>query len=320
VANGAAASFVLGQADLTKRQPNDDDQDGVSDATPTARTLSQPVKALVSQGRLFVSDGGNHRVLIWDSIPTSSFTPADHVVGQPDFVHGAADDADGDGTPDATPSSRTFNFPSGMEVADGRLYVVDQNNNRVLIWNSIPQSNGVVANQVLGQIDFTSKSTGTSDYQMNGPGDVAVGGGRLYVADTINHRVLGWNSAPPAFGLADFVLGQPGFVTATSAAGATGMFWPTALHASDVQLFVADYGNSRVLVFDALPTTIQPAADKVIGQADFVNTAPNDDDQDGTSDGAPSGRTLSQPQGLGALGTNLYVTDGNHRILIFAGP
>jgi len=82
----------------------------------------------------------------------------------------------------------------------------------------------------------------------------------------------------------------------------------------------SDYGSNRVLGFDSLPTTIQAAADKVIGQADLVNTAPNDDDQDGMSHATPSGRTLAQPRGLGALGTNLYVTDGNHRILIIAGP
>jgi len=320
-ADGASASFVLGQADFTHHHPNDDDQDGVADAAPSARTLSGPTKVVVSQGRLFVADSGNHRVLVWDSIPASSFVPADHVVGQVDFTHAAADDEDGDGAPDATPSARTFNYPSGLEVADGLLYVVDTNNNRVLIWESIPQSNGVPADRVLGQNDFASNAPGTSDVQLRGPGDVAVGGGHLYVADTLNHRVLVWNVAPPPFGLADWVLGQPQFTTMLSAAGSTGMFWPTALHASDAQLFVADYGNNRVLVFDVLPTSIQPPADRVLGQSTFANVTPNDDDQDGTQDATPSGRTLSGPFGVGALGNRLYVTDGtqNHRVLVFEG-
>ena len=319
-ADGATAAFVLGQGDFTHHHANDDDQDGASDATPSRRTLSLPTKVVVAQGRLFVADSGNHRVLVWDSIPTASFVPADHVVGHADFVHGAADDEDGDGAPDPTPSARTFNYPSGIAVADGHLYVVDQNNNRVLIWDSIPSSNGVPADRVLGQLDFTSRTAGTSDYQLRGPGDVAVGGGRLYVADTLNHRVLVWNVAPPPFHLADVVLGQPGFVTMNSAAGATGMFWPTAVHASDFQLFVADYGNNRVLVFDVPPTAIQQAADRVLGQSDFGHAAPNDDDQDGAADATPSGRTLSGPLGVGGLGTRLYVTDGNHRVLVFQSP
>jgi hypothetical protein len=318
--DGAAASFVLGQADFTHHHPNDDDQDGASDAAPSARTLWLPLKVAVARGRLFVVDSGNHRVLIWDSIPTSSFVPADHVVGQRDFVHGAADDGDGNGAPDPTPSAGAFNAPGGVAAADDHLYVVDVNNNRVLIWESIPESNGLPADRVLGQPDFASNSAGTSDFQLRGPGDVAVGGGHLYVADTLNHRVLVWNSAPPPFHLADSVLGQPHFVAMLPAGGSTGMFWPVALHASDFQLFVADYGNNRVLVFDTLPTIVQQPADRVLGQSTFVNVTPNDDDQDDMADATPSGRTVSGPFGVGGLGKRLYVTDGNHRVLVFHSP
>jgi hypothetical protein len=297
--DGAPATFVLGQTDLGSNTPG-----------TSATKLRYPLKAVVARGKLFVADGSNSRVLIWNGLPDSNGEPADVVVGQPDFSS-------------STPATTRAGLagPSGIAVADGRLYVADTNNHRVLVWDSIPTSNGQPADRVLGQVDFTSGGAGTSDYQLNGPGDVAVGGGKLFVADTLNHRVMGWNTAPPPFGLADFVLGQPGFVTAIPAAGADGMFWPIGVHASDSQLFVADYGNNRVLVFDTLPTmTLGETADKVLGQSSFTNVAPNDDDQDGTP-GAASARTMNNPTGVSGLGSRLFVTEaGNHRVVVFESP
>ena len=41
--------------------------------------------------------------------------------------------------------------------SDGtHLFVADYDNNRVLIWNNIPTSNGQAANMVLGQPNMTS--------------------------------------------------------------------------------------------------------------------------------------------------------------------
>ena len=40
--NFTAADIVLGQNDFTRNTRNDDNQDGVQDATPTARTLNLP--------------------------------------------------------------------------------------------------------------------------------------------------------------------------------------------------------------------------------------------------------------------------------------
>lgn len=308
-ATGASASFVLGQPDFASNTPG-----------TSSSKFDLPLKTVVAGGRLFVIDLGNSRVLIWDRLPTSN-VPADHVVGQATFSSAVANDDDQNGTSDATPSARTLSGPSGLAVAGGRLYVADTNNNRVLIWDSIPSSNFVPADRVLGQLDFVSNGTGTSDYQLNSPIDVAVGGGHTFVADTVNHRVLAWNSAPPAFGIADLVLGQPGFITSAAGAGPTGLTFPDAIHASDSQLFIADYSNNRVLVYDAHPTVIQQPPDRVLGQSNFTNTQPNDDDQNGVPDATPSARTFREPTGISALGKRLFVTEhGNNRVLIFESP
>ena len=47
--------------------------------------------------------------------------------------------------------------------SDGsKLLVCDKDNNRVLIWNTVPTTNGQPADVVVGQTDFTSSGFGTS--------------------------------------------------------------------------------------------------------------------------------------------------------------
>lgn len=71
------ASVVLGQTDFTSI---------ARAVTPTARTMYLPT-AVASDGvRLVVADSGNNRVLIWFRIPASNDTPADVVLGQPNFT------------------------------------------------------------------------------------------------------------------------------------------------------------------------------------------------------------------------------------------
>ncbi len=57
---------MLGQGDFTHVRENDDDQDGVSDAAPTARTLSYPTGVALWGNQLFVTDYRNNRYLIFD--------------------------------------------------------------------------------------------------------------------------------------------------------------------------------------------------------------------------------------------------------------
>src|SRR5436190_11248773 len=69
------------------------------------------------------------------------------VVGQSDFT-----------TNNTGTTSSTLNGPRGVAICNGKLIVVDINNNRVLIWNSIPTSNNQAADVVVGQPNFTSST------------------------------------------------------------------------------------------------------------------------------------------------------------------
>jgi len=127
---------VLGQADFTRTVANDDDQDGTGDETPSARTMYYPYMLACNGNQLVVADGYNHRVLIWNTFPTTDFAPADVVLGQSDFDFSAYNDDDQDGVEDETPSARTFYFVSGLLLHGRHLYVMDNGNNRVLVFEA----------------------------------------------------------------------------------------------------------------------------------------------------------------------------------------
>ena len=78
-------------------------------------------------------------------------------------------------------------FPAGIAFdSSNALYIADLSNNRVQKY-VVGASNGTT---VAGSVNATR---GTSVAELWGPYDIAVGpSGDVYVADTINHRVMLW--------------------------------------------------------------------------------------------------------------------------------
>ena len=97
-------------------------------AAAFAQTFATGQAARASDGvHLVVADTDHNRVLIWNHIPSSNNVPADVVVGQKDFVSV--------GIPGDTPIAQSMRGPQGVWLQNGKLYVVDTQNNRVLIFN-----------------------------------------------------------------------------------------------------------------------------------------------------------------------------------------
>ena len=204
--NGAAADFVLGQPDFT-----------TTSRLVTATGMSTPQTVVTYQGKLLVVDYHNNRVLIWNSLPTSTQTPADVVVGQPSMT-----------TNTSGCTNSTLTLPESIAVVNGSLIVADTPNNRVLVWNTIPTTNGAAADMVGGQPDFTTCTVPAtpSATSFAYPFDIASNGTHLAITDLDNNRVLIWNTIPSctptpcAITTApDVVLGQPGFTSATTNRG-----------------------------------------------------------------------------------------------------
>jgi hypothetical protein len=300
--NGQAADFALGKKSFTVG--------GTDHPTMSGATLAGVTQVKSAGAGLLAADSTNNRILLWSSLPVSNDQPADLVVGQPDMVSF--------GTNTGGISASTLNgYGTLGATSDGKhLVVADSNNQRVLIWNSIPTTNGAPADVVLGQTTFTTgaSAASASAATLSYPTDVATDGKHLFVADSENSRVLVWNTIPTANDQpADLVLGQSSFSATVSAAGAQGLSYPSSVATDGVHLVVADSENARVLVWNTIPTTNQQPADLVLGQTSFTSHSGNQGLM------APTASTLAYADGVSTDGTRLFVADtSNERVLVWS--
>jgi DNA-binding beta-propeller fold protein YncE len=116
------------------------------------RAIRLPPDVAVAAGKVYLLDSGNHRVLVTDA-------------AQPAPWSVLVDDA-------------SWDDPYGLDVgADGTVYVADTQHDRIVQWAA-------------GKPVKTVGAYGTAPGFFRGPRDVAVGpGGKLFVADTGNHRI-----------------------------------------------------------------------------------------------------------------------------------
>lgn len=296
--NHQPAEIVLGQADMTSN--------GTNNSGLSARSLSNPWSVCSDGTHLFVADTGNHRVLIFNHIPTSNYAVADVVLGQPDMTSNSGNNGG--------LSARSLFGPQSVCSDGTRLFVADTHNNRILIFNSIPTFNHAPADVVIGQPDMTSNDEnngGVSGVSLYLPFGVCSDGTLLYVADQHNNRVLIYNLYNYTHAYANVVLGQPdmmsnafnnGGLSAVSLAG------PTGVYSDGTHLFVADFSNNRVLIYNSIPTVYHAPADVVIGQPNMTSGANN----------YLNANSLNYPSGIFSDGTRLFVADYfNNRILIY---
>lgn len=344
--NGQAARAVIGQTNFTN-----------ATEIPNQQVLGGVGGVSFANGRLFVADGNrtgafpnNNRVLIFDTtqIPgrtddpgSSSFVHpsttcglcgyfAQTLLGQQDYNSNTPGRNATFTNPGASNYSGAFNNPTAVASNGTVLAVADTDNNRVLIWNSIPAANTTPPNVVLGQANFTSFQTPqlVNANSLRGPQGVWIQGNRFFVADTLNHRVLIWNSIPTQNNQpADLVLGQRDFGSNTSptptqvnpSTAADRLYSPASVTSDGTRLLVADLGSNRVLIWNSIPTASTQPADIVVGQPLMTTGVSNWKDAlcaDKTADRCAS--TLSFPRYALSDGTRLFIADGgNDRVLVY---
>ena len=214
---------------------------------------------------------------------------ASTVLGQPDFVSYLPNQST---TVNAAPSATTMSYPVGVAYNGTMVAVADAENNRVLIWNSLPQNNDQPPDFVVGQPNFTSNTSGqnglygfpyghSSPTSLRAPSGVFLDANNgLWVADTGNDRVLFYGPITGNGQAAQLVLGQTNFSVDgqnayTLNTTASTLFAPASVSSDGQHLFVADNFQNRVLIWNTIPTTNAQPADVVVGQADFVSNLSN---------------------------------------------
>ena len=273
--NDQPANVVVGQPDFVSTNP--------STNSPTAKSLRGPQGVWILNGKLYIADTGDNRVLIYNHIPTSNGAAADVVLGEPNFTTYIEPDLSQTSTATAT----NMLNPVAVSSDGTRLFVTDLGYNRILIWNTIPTSNAAPADVVIGQPDMVSGAANNgystpSSSTTQPPPETAV------LCTQSNGTDSNGNPTYPS--VCNATLNFPRFVLSTG-----------------TQLFVADGGNDRVLVFNQIPTQNGASADLILGQIGG--------EVDQATDAADS---LSVPMSLAWDGTNLYVTDAyNRRVNVY---
>jgi len=273
--------------------------------------MNGPRAVFATSTTLFVADTGNHRVLIYNSIPSGPNPSASTVVGQSNFTNNSPNQGGG-------VNSNTLSQPNDVIAYGGKMYIADSNNDRILVYNSVPGTNDASANVVVGQADLSSSGNACTSQGLNNPQGVAFDGSQLFVGDTDNHRVMVYNTPITTQDTADFVIGQANMTscslnqTGTAAdVDADTLYSPRGVYSDGSKVYVADYNNNRVTIYNT-PIAGSDSAAVAVGQPDKTS-------RDINQGGSAEADTLSGPNDIYVDDNGkMYIADtGNNRVLIF---
>jgi uncharacterized protein (TIGR03437 family) len=333
----ATASRILGVAVPTSTQP--------TPPAVSAINVASVSSAIAAGNSIVVVDTGNHRVLVYPAVSTwppesTQFSPsAGSVIGQSTFSASMANQG-------GPTSATTLSSPVDVVSSASELFVTDSGNNRVMVYPSGISGPSATASRVIGQLDFPYAAPnlviGEEFYTAGSSGspsgsailDLSATPPHLYVADTLNNRVLGFNDFTHLLNgkTADLVIGQPDLFHTTvnypsnvaTTLNAQGLNSPSSLAVDSAgNLYVADTLNGRILRFPApfaSGTTNLETADLVIGQADFVSSVP---DPTALTMGAPTSLAFTMDGANASMANSGYLVAADaiqNRVLFFAKP
>ncbi len=264
--NGLAAIAVFGKPTFTSRL-------GGGVGPKLLGSIDGTVLDVKNQ-RLFVADGRNNRIMIWDIDPAKLTATPDPlaVIGQTDYTSRTA----GSGPDHLSRPGSLF-----YDDANDRLFVSDSGNNRILVFSVAPQKlqTGMKADAVIGQANFEDHAAGLEATRLNDPARLAHDPltQRLFVGDGGNERILVYDVAPDKLknGMAaSYVFGQDDFnsrKTRTNLKKAMGL-GSLQIDSKRQRLYLTEpINHNRALVFDINPSHMRnnPDAVAVLFQQSF---------------------------------------------------
>lgn len=251
------ADIIIGQPDRFHTGFNYPSYDPL---IPSDQGLFTPSGVAVdAAGNLWVADTNNGRILRFPSPfnqPSGTIPRANLVLGQSNFSIRITD-----------ATSTTMANPVGVAVFNnGDVAASDLALNRVLLFRKSGSDfvNGQAARNVLGQQVFSTSSPSSSANGLNSPRGLAVDSSdRLYVADSVNNRVIVYAS------------------TSTTPNGATGTAIPNlsspegvAVSPNSGEIWVAAFGANQVFRFpDFSQLVTNPGATAALASAGPIGIA-----------------------------------------------
>ena len=277
---GQAARLVIGQKPFTEQDPTSSDL-----------VLGAVGGVAFANGTLVVADANglgatpvNHRIMVYRDLPEivrdiraefpqgnaercpACIGKATNVLGQPGF----------EPPKDVSPAAQnSLRKPVGVAYNGRYLAGADTDNNRVLVWTTLPATNQAPADFVVGQKDFTSIAPNTPRAprpdKLRGPQGVWLDANDgLWVADTGNDRVVYFGRITQNGQSAILTLGQADassydqapFFTNDVKVRADTLLTPMSVTSDGQRLYVADLGLNRVLIWNTIPTRNRQPAER----------------------------------------------------------
>ena len=332
--------MVIGQPNFNSRGANAGGVTASTLAFASSSGINQAFLKFDNANNLWVADVLNNRVLRFNSTVLASGASgpsADVVLGQPDFSSNSATQAF-----DPT-STSMLRSPTGIAFDNtGRLYVSESQppsgttaiRSRILIY-SPPFASNEAAGRIIGTVAANNpvQPPVISESQLGaGATGLFTINNAIAIADTSNNRILIYppfqqftsdtltQKAQVVIGQADFNSGKPNRANADASNNTLQL--PSDAAFSGTELYIADAGNSRVIVMPIATNSSTLAfnnATRELGQPQFSETAPNYlsgrefhfSDDTGEADAGIALDNNSNPP-------HLYVADTyNNRILCF---
>lgn len=301
-------------------------QPGFNDGVAATAQFFNPRGVAVSGGTVYVADYANHRVraIAGGQVTTLAGTGTQGLVDGPAatsqlnfpvalavdaagavYVADSANDVirkiaggmvstiAGDGTKgfsDGPVAGARFNFPSGIAVEGGAIYVADTENHRI--------------RKIAAGLVTTLAGDGVKSFvdgpvagaRFSSPGGIAVAGGAVYVADTGNHRLRKIEAGVVSTLAGTGVQGESDGPAASASFRA-----PMDVEVTGALLLVADQGNHRIRILDQGSALVSTLTGSYLG----------------FKDGPLAGALFYYPSRLAVAGSVVYVADqSNHRIRV----
>jgi len=170
-------------------------------------------------------------------------------------------------------SNQHFNTPYGITISGNEIYVSDSGNHRVQVFN---YENGVY-NRTIGGV------YGSQPGALSNPSNSVIMDDEIFILECGNHRISVWNRLNCSY---KRCFGKKG-----SGDDSFSFHWPASLYLKNGLLFVSDFGNNVIKVFNPSSGVLI----KKIGGGDV----------------------LDHPKGIVVSENYVYVCDNKNRVLVF---